>query len=75
MRGQTMKPEELEIRIRKQREMSPRKSVKVANEVHEDRQRQVAEFIKNGGEIEVLDSRVSKKIFDLKADWRIRGND
>ncbi len=70
-----MKSEELEIRIRKQREMSPRKSVKAANEAHAERERQVAEFIKNGGEIEVLDSRVSKKTFELKTDWKIRGND
>ena len=69
-----MKSEELEIRIRKQREMSPRKSVKAANEAHAERERQVAEFIKNGGEIEVLDSRVSKKTFELKTDWKIRGN-
>ena len=70
-----MKSEELEIRIRKQREMSPRKSIKAANEAHAERERQVAEFIKNGGEIEVLDSRVSKKTFELKTDWKIRGND
>ena len=75
MRGKTMKSEELEIRIRKQREMSPRKSVKAANEAHAERERQVAEFIKNGGEIKVLDSRVSKKTFELKTDWKIRGND
>ena len=62
-------------RIRKAQELNSNKSVKTANEVHEERERQVAEFIKNGGEIEVLDSRVSKKTFELKTDWKIRGND
>lgn len=70
-----IKEEEMRFRIRRQHELSPRKNIKTANEVHAERERQVAEFLAKGGEIQVLDSGVMKKSYSLKHDWKIRGND
>ena len=62
--------EEMEMRIRKQRELSPRKDIKTANRIHERCQSQVDEFLANGGKIQT--EFEPKKPYSLKNDWKIK---